>query len=383
MGNLKLDKNIIFYVVVTVSMIIMIWFGSSRNVPTGGEGVSFLPARVIEVVEDRTSLNEAGARVGTQYLRLRLLSGERRGDIIEARNMLFPIEHAVYAQAGQRLIVFFEQLPGAADDDYFAHVQSYDRTPAIYVIITLFFALLAAVFGKTGIKAAFGLVFTFVVIIFLLLPLIVSGWPPAVLTVLLSLCIIMVSLIAIMGFEKKTYVSIAGAGIGIACYCVFYWVMSAALRITGFNVQEADMLIVAGFNIGVSELLFCSILIASLGALVDVAVSLASVTAELSVTNKNAGFRELFASGMKIGRDIIGSSSNTLILAFTGSFFIMLILFNINNFQYIVLINRVDIGIEILRAISASAAMVLCAPATVLIGAHVFAAKKNVRHRRQ
>jgi len=375
----KLNKHIIFYAVVILAMAGMIWFGLSRNnQPRGAEGVSFLPARVVEVVEDRTQLNAVGARVGTQYLRVRLLSGPRRGDVVEARNMLFPIEHAVYAREGLRLLVFFEQRPGAADYDYFAHVQSYDRSLGIYIVVLGFFGLLALVFGKTGIRSAFSLVFTFVVIIFLLLPLIVSGHPPALMTVLLSLCIIVVSLISIMGFEKKTFVSIAGSSLGILFYGIFYLLISAVLRITGFNVQEVDLLIVAGLGVGVSELLFCAILIASLGALMDVSVSLASVTAEISATDKTAGFKELFSSGMKIGRDIIGSSSNTLILAFTGTFFIMLILFNINNVQYAVLINRTDIAIEVLRAISASAAMVLCAPATAFIGSHVFAAKKGL-----
>ncbi|MCL2839995.1 MAG: YibE/F family protein [Defluviitaleaceae bacterium] len=368
----------VFYIFVSLAMIGIIIFGVYANSQNQqhSESVSFVSGRVVEIVEDRTAINHVGVRTGTQELRVRLLSGARRGDIIEARNMLFPIENAVYAQVGQRVILFFEQHPNAELDDYFAHVQSDDRTWSIYVIIAAFFGLLALVFGRTGIKSAFSLVFTFVVIIFLLLPLIVGGASPALLTILLSLCIVVVSLIAIMGFGKKTYVSIAGTCIGIVFYGIFYLLISVALGITGFNVQEIDLLIVAGFNASVGELLFCAILIASLGALMDVAVSLASVTAELSETTKNASFKTLYTSAMKIGRDIIGSSSNTLILAFTGTFFITLIVFNINNLPYNVLINRVDIGIEVMRAISASSAMVLCAPATAFIGSRAFAYKK-------
>jgi len=382
----KFGKNTVFFIVVTLAMVAMVWFGANSTVHfaySRPAGVFFLPARVVEVVEDQTSFNAAGARVGSQELRMQLLSGPRRGDIVEARNVLFPIEQAVFAREGQRLLLYFEQLPGSPDSDYFARVQSYDRSIAIYVVILLFFGLLGAVFGKAGLRSAFSLIFTFVVIIFLLLPLIGNGGPPALLTIFLSLVIIVVSLIAIMGFEKKTYVSIAGTAIGIVFYGIFYLMISAALRITGFNVQEVDLLIVAGFYAGVSEFLFSAILIASLGALMDVSVSLASVTAELSATNQKAGFRELFRSGMKIGRDIIGSSSNTLILAFTGTFFITLIIFRVNLFQYDVLINRVDIGIEVLRAVSATSAMVLCAPATALIGAHVFAVKPGKKREKK
>jgi len=356
-----LDAQVLFYVIVSLAMAGMVFFGLWR----GGDGY-FVPARVVEVVEDATSLNEVGARVGTQVVRVRLLRGDGRGLVVEAGNRLFPIEHATYAQVGRRVLVFFEAWEGG----YFAHVQSYDRSWGIYGVVLGFFVLLGLVFGKAGLKSIFSLVFTFVVIIFLLLPMVVGGAPPAVLTVVLSLVIVTVSLIAIMGFGTKTWVSIAGSALGILFYAVFYLIISAVLRISGFNVQDVDLLIIAGLGAGVSELLFCAILIASLGAVMDVAVSLASVTAELS--GKVVGYRELFASAMKVGRDIIGSSSNTLILAFTGSFFIMLILFNVHSTQYAVLINRTDIAIEVLRAVSATAAMVLCAPATAFIGARVF-----------
>jgi len=373
---IKNKKQTIFFVAATIAMALMIWFGINNNVRFEGnrvEGVSFIPARVVEVVEDRTSLNIAGARVGSQELLVRLLSGPRRGDVISAGNMLFPIEQAVYAREGTRVLLYFEHLPGSAETEYFARVQSYDRSIGLYIVIILFFALLWAVFGKTGLRSAFSLIFTFVTIIFLLLPLIMNGARPAITTTSLAVLIIVVSLISIMGFDKKTLVSIVGSCIGILCYIMFYFIISAALQITGFNVQEIDLLIVAGFTIGVDELLFCAILIASLGALMDVAVSLASVTAELSEKNKKADFKELFRSGMKIGRDIIGSSSSTLILAFTGTFLITLILFRVNHLQYNLMINRVDIAIEVLRAISASAAMVLCAPATAFIGSRIYA----------
>ncbi|MCL2563411.1 MAG: YibE/F family protein [Oscillospiraceae bacterium] len=378
--TLKPNKHAIFFIVVTLSMVAMIWFGVNRNVHAERdvhESISWPSARVVEVINDQTDVNEVGARVGWQDLRVRLLSGARRGDIIEVHNMLFPIEQGVFAREGDRVILYFEHLPGAAHDDYFARVQSFDRAPAIYIVVLVFFALLAVVFGKTGIRSAFGLVFTFVVIIFLLIPLIVRGHPPALLTLAASLVITAVSLIAIMGFEKKTYVSIIGTAIGIACYAIFYLMIGAAIRVTGFNINEADTLIFLGFNVRVSELLFCGILIASLGALMDVAVSLASVAAEFSETNPKSDFKTLFRSGMRIGRDIIGSSVNTLILAFTGTFFISLIFSYINNLHYNVIISRVDIGVEVLRAISASAAMILCAPATALIGSRVYAAKQS------
>ncbi|MCL2617714.1 MAG: YibE/F family protein [Defluviitaleaceae bacterium] len=357
----------------------MVWFGSVTHIDFGlnqNRGVTFPTGRVLEVVSDRTSLSPHGIRMGRQDLRVELLTGESRGRVVEAQNTLL-MGHSVFAQEGDRLVIYFEQAPNT--DDYFARVHSYERATAIYFVVLLLIGLLAAVFGKSGLKSAFGLVFTFVVIIFLLIPLITMGAPPALLTFGLSLCIVAVSLIAIMGFEKKTYISIAGTAIGIVAYSLFYIIISGLLRITGLNVEAVSTLVVIDFNVAIGELLFCAILIASLGAVMDVAVSLASVISEISAANPRAGFKTLFSSGMKVGKDMIGSSTNTLILAFTGTFFISLLLFRLNNFQYGMLINRVDIAIEVLRAVSASAAMILCAPATAVIGAWVYGGRAQGR----
>ena len=356
----------------------MIWFGTNNQTDFGFNlttDVSYPRARVIEVISDQTSIDENGIRRGRQDLLVEILTGPHRGRIVEAQNILF-IDAVVYAQVGNRIVIFFDYQDG--DDTYFARVHSYERATAIYIIIILFLLMLVAVGGKSGIRSAFGLVFTFVTILFLLIPAISMGAPPAALTILLSLLIVSVSLIAIMGFEKKTYISIAGTMVGIVCYCIFYLIVTAALRISGFNIPEMSTLITVGFQeeVRIAEFLFCGILIASLGAVMDIAVSIASATAEIKNADEKAKFGTLFSRSMRMARDCIGSSVNTLVLAFTGAFFVTLLLFRLSNFDYHMLINRTDIAIEVLRIITASAATVLCAPATALIGSKLYSAKK-------
>lgn len=375
----EFKKDIVFFVVSIFIMLAIILFGINSslwsNTDSSDEDASFLRGRVVEVVEDRTSLNVAGARVGSQDLLIELLSGPRKGDVIETQNLLYPIEHAVYAEVGQRVLVFFQPATDPVSDNYFSHIQSHDRIGGIYFITFAFLALLVVIFGKSGLRAAFSLIFTFVAIIFLLLPLVAYGLSPSLSTISVSILIVVVSITAIMGFQKKTYVSILGSCIGILCYCLFYLLIGSVLRVNGFNVAEIDLLIVAGLYMGARELLFSSILVASLGGIMDVAVSLSSAMFELSKTAEQNEFKALFQSGMKLSKDIVGSSSNTLILAFTGTFLISLILFAITNTQYEVMMNRVDISIEILRVVSASAAMIVCAPITVLINAVAFSRK--------
>ncbi|MDR1160368.1 MAG: YibE/F family protein [Syntrophomonadaceae bacterium] len=372
-----INRNTVFFFVVTLAIAAMIRYGWSRGIdysPLNTDNISFMPGRVTEVVSDLTEIDEHGLHRGRQDLQVELLSGARAGEVIDVRNTL-SIDHSVYVTKGQKIVVYLDQHPG--ESSYFATVQSYERTGGIYTVIALFLCLLAAVGGKTGLRAAFGLIFTFVVIIFLLIPLIIRGAPPVWLSLGLIFCIIAVSLISTLGFTKKTCVSILGTGIGVVFCCVFFVLVSNALHITGYNVPEIDTLIVVeqNTNIKVGDFLFVGILISSLGAVLDVSVSVASSVSELSETDKSLGFNSLFRSGMRIGRDIIGATANTLIMAFVGAFFVTLIMFRIYHFQFFQLINLNEISIELLQAVASASALILCAPVTAFIAARMYGGK--------
>ena len=376
-------KNTIFFIAATLAMAAMILYGINSEIdysPVFSEGVSFPTGKVVDLVSDQTEVDEYGLHRGRQDLRVKILSGEHRDEVIDVIYTL-SIDHNVYAKKGQRLIIYYDQQPG--DDYYFATVHSYERSWTIYIVVGLFLCLLSVVGGKTGIRSAFGLIFTFVVIIFFLVPLIIKGAPPVWLSLGMVLCIIAVSLISMLGFTKKAYVGILGTGIGVVLCCVFFVLISAALHITGYSVPDMDSLIVIAYNtnIKVGDFLFCGVLIASLGAVMDVSVSVASSVAELSETYKNASFEGLLRSGVKIGRDIVGSMANTLILAFTGSFFTTLIMLRIYEVQYNRLINLNEIAIELLQAITASSALILCAPITAYFAARLYSGARRSRVR--
>jgi len=350
------------------AMIAMIWFGITTDINLGRNplrGTEFPRGRVVALPEASDGFG------GMQVLSVELLNGEHRGRIIEARNIFF-IDAPVNPQVGQRIIVHFDDR---GDGNYTASVHSYARETSIYVIAALFLLLIIAVGGKAGLSSVYGLVFTFVTLLFLLIPAIVRGGSPAFLTILVAVLVTAVSMVSIMGFEKKTWVSIAGTFVGIAFYCLFYFAIARALRITGFNLPEMNQLMSLGFTevSNLSQLLFSGILIASLGAVTDTSVSVASATAELA--KGNVAFKPLWKSSMAMARDCVGSSANTLILAFTGTFFVTLIMFRAIDFNYTMLINRIDIAVEVLRAVSASAGMILAAPATALLGSYVYSSK--------
>ena len=140
-----------------------------------------------------------------------------------------------------------------------------------------------------------------------------------------------------------------------------------ALKIThlsGFSTNEADTLIqIAGAtHMKVGELLFAAILISSVGAIMDIAISIASSVNELSLRNNGLTAKDLFNSGMNVGRDMMGTMANTLIIAFTGTSLNLLVLLYSWNVTYYQLINTNMIGIYIIQAVSGSIAVILTVP---------------------
>jgi uncharacterized membrane protein len=371
------SKNTVFFLAVTLMMVAMIWYGTNSSIeysPRYSEGVSFPVGKIIDIISNQTEVDEYGLHRGRQDLLVKLISGEHSGKMIEVTNTL-TIDHNFYAKIGQRIIIFYDQQP--EDDYYFASVQSYERSWTIYILIGLFLCLLSVIGGKTGIRSAFGLIFTFIVIIFFMIPLIINGASSVWISLGTILCIIVVSLISMHGFTKKAYVGILGTSIGVVLCCIFYVLISHLLHITGYSIPEIDSLIVIAYNtnIKVGAFLFCGVLIASLGAVMDVSVSVASSVAELSKTNPEISFEGLLRSGIRIGKDIVGAMANTLILAFTGSFFTTLIILRIYEIQFNHLINLNEVAIEILQAIASSSALILCAPITAFIAARLYSSK--------
>ena len=382
----SINKNTIFYLAATLAMAAIIWYSAGARIeysPVDVQGAAFVPGRVVEILNDETDVGEGGLRFGQQDLRVQLLAGERKGEYVEISNVL-SVDHSVYAKTGQRIIVYLEPQ---TDSGYsFTMVQSYERSWAIYAIAALFCCLLAAVGGKAGARSAFGLAFAFVAIVFLLIPLVVQGAPPALLSLGLFLCIIAVSFISMLGFTKKAAAAMLGAGAGVAICCVLYLAMSQALHVTGYNIQAIDTFvdIMQNTDIKVEELMFVGVVVASLGAAMQVSATVASNVAELREADPGASYGMLFRSGFKAGRGMVGPLANTLVLAFIGTFFVSLALYRIYDLQYSQFINLDDIAVEVLHVIAPPSALVLCAPATAFIASRMYgeAARRKKPHRR-
>ena len=210
-------------------------------------------------------------------------------------------------------------------------------------------------------------------VFFILLPLIMKGYDSPVITMIIVALTTVVCLIILDGVNSKTISAILGTIIGVAFAGTMALIVGKIIKVSGFNTNEAEYLVtIAGDNgLKIRGLLVSTILISSLGAIMDVAMSIASSVNEVYHVNKKLGSKELFISGMNIGKDAMGTMANTLILAFTGSSLNLLILIYSYGISFSQLINTDLIAIEILQGISGSLGIIFTVPIVAFISSKV------------
>lgn len=334
-------------------------------------GQTFEKGVVTEVLVD--NLQPDGTRVGEQRVTVRMTTGVRKGQVIEMTSSAGYLFGAT-CTPGLRVIV----MQSVAGDTTVSSVYSQDRGGVLLLFAALYLVALVVIGGKQGLKGALGLAFTFLAIIFLYLPLVYLGWPPLWTSVLICAVTTAVTMYFIGGPTRKTVVASAGTVAGVVIAGLVAAIFGAATGISGWNVSDIETLITLwntnGINVG--ELLFAGLLISSLGAVMDVAMSVASSMGEVLAQNPAMSRGALFASGMRIGRDMMGTDSNTLILAFAGGSVSMLVLDYAYDLPILQILNSNNIGISVMQGLAGSFGVVLAVPVTVALATLLYTAKR-------
>ena len=325
-------------------------------------GQTFEKAKVVKVLED--NLQENGTRVGEQKVRVHMLTGERKGldlDITSSSGYLF----GAACKPGMKVIV----MQSVAGDSTVASVYTQDREGVIYIFTLIYLLALCLIGGKQGIKGCLGLIFTFFCVIFVYLPLVYLKFSPFWTAVFVCFITTLVTMYLIGGPTRKTCAATLGTLAGVVLAGISAWCFSKASGITGFNVSDIETLMTLWNTnrIQVGGLLFSGLLISCLGAVMDVAMSISSAIDEIYRQNTSLTRKELFKAGLRVGRDMMGTDSNTLILAFAGSSVSTLLLDYSYDLPYQQIINSNNIGIAIMQGLAGSFGIVLSVPFTVLI----------------
>lgn len=363
-------KLITFLVAILIIGVIILSIDSS-DIRSVEKNIGYDKGVVEKVLSDNTQKDSAteGVRRGSQILQVKMANGPYKGQVVTMDNYL-SAQFNVYAKEGTRIMVrvtVYEEGPNFS-------VYNYDRSLLLYVFIGLFMVLLCVIGGKKGFSALIGLILTLLVVVKILLPLLLKGFPPLTTTIGVIAFATIVGFILIDGISVKTSSAIIGTIAGVVLAGLLAHLAGIFGHINGYQMEEAESLFLiagSGSGIKITNLLTAGILIASLGAVMDVAMSIASSLHELHEVNTSLTTKQLFQSGMNIGKDAMGTMANTLILAFTGSSLNLLLMIYSYGIPYTQLINTDSIAIEIIRGIAGSIGIVLTVPIVALISANM------------
>ena len=335
-------------------------------------------AVITEVLSDNTFTDPAAdnALRGEQILLAEVKTGQYKGEIMQVYGYVGPL-YGGQLKVGDGATLLISTY---ADGTHTATVYEYKRLPSLVVIVALFLIATVAVGGKVGAKSLVALAMTLVCLFWILIPLLMKGAPTLLTVFLVCAYITVVTMVILGGVQRKTVCATLGTIAGTALALLFGLAAQGLARVDGLRLTDVEPLLQlrqTGTPLGLRGLLVGGIVISALGAVMDVAMSIASALTEVHTVAPNRNTRELFRSGMNIGRDMVGTMTNTLILAFLGSGFALIIyLYSLGLSPY-QLISSSYLTIEVVSSISSSIGVILSVPLTALISSVILTRGKE------
>lgn len=313
---------------------------------------------------------------GEQLLLVTVRSGDYKGQQMQVYNYVGPL-YGGPLKVGDRATVLISTY---SDGTVNATVYEFDRLLPLCIVLVLFIAAAVAVGGRTGIKSLVALAVTLVCLFGVLLPSLMKGANTLLMTFIVCAYVAVVSLTIVGGVRKKTVCAMLGAVAGTALALLFGLLAQGLTRIDGLRIDDVEPLLQlrqTGTPIGLRGLLVGGIVISALGAVMDVTMGIASSLSEVHAANPELSRRELFRSGMNIGRDMVGTMTNTLILAFLGSGFTLILYLYSLGLSSRQLLSSAYVSLEVVSGIASSVGVILSIPLTALITAEVFTREKK------
>ena len=346
------------------------WFlpSPTRVADDGGRSMR---AKVVEV--DDTGLSLLGlVEYGTQRLKVEMLDGPAAGQVFDAAN-----EVRAQLDIDKKFIVgdmasVTWPAGGAVETDTLV-VRDHWRLGWMAVLFGLFSLLLVAFGGWTGAKALFSFVFSCFAVWKLLIPLCLDGWSAAWVSFAAVSVLTAVIMYLVAGATRKGAAAFLGAMLGVGASLVLAHFFTVVMHVNGATMPFVQALLYSGYaDLDLADIFVGAIILASSGAVMDLAMDIAAGVGEVWRHNPGLSCAELFRSGIRIGRSVVGTMTTTLLLAYSGGYLTLLMVFAAQGTRPLDFINSTLVSAEVVKTLVGSFGLVLVAPFTALVSAWIW-----------
>lgn len=372
MQNAKGKKQKVWFLLFTFGFLLFTFLPVFAQENPDNSNKPVLPSQIGQVQTVETFGDEKLSPTGElnqvkQSVEIKVLSGAHKGEKVIVDNMLMGNPaYDINLKSGDKVILHAEQNQGGGTDFFIADKY---RVNVLYFLAGLFFTLLIIIGGKRGLFSLISILVTLGLIFWALTPLILSGLNPILATVLVCVFASIIAIYLVGGINPKSTAAIFGTVLSLSIAGVLSVLSIKFAGLTGFSSEESMFLFTAHPNLNFVGILASAMIIGALGAVMDIGMSISSTVNELFSSNEEMCVRELFTSGMNVGKDIIGTMANTLILAYLGGALSLVLLSSNIDMQKFFNLNQV--ATEISSALIGSIAIVLCVPLTAIISAYL------------
>jgi Predicted multitransmembrane protein len=327
-------------------------------------------AKIIEV--DNSSVHEAGLiKHGTQVCQVEILSGPYKGEKVAAVNELVgKLEMDKIFVPGDEALVGIDVQNNQIN---FVSLIDHYRLNLEVLLFAAFMLLLILFAGWTGVRAILSFILTILMIWKILIPMFLGGHNPIIISMLVVAAITTSTIFLISGFNAKSYVAILGSLSGSILTCILAVIFGHYFKVHGAVLHFSESLLYSGYqNLSLTDIFIAGIFVASTGALMDLAMDISTAVYEIVEKYPEISSREAIKSGFTIGRSVLGTMTTTLLLAYSGGYVALLMIFMSLDTPIINILNLKYVAGEIMNTIVGSFGLVTVAPFTAILAGIIF-----------
>ena len=311
-------------------------------------------------------LNENGISQVKQVVDVKLLSGEFKGQVVQLDNMLTGNPYYdINLKKKSKVILHAEDNGNGVEYS----IEDIKRSGTLNWLCLIFCGLLIYVGRKKGLASLISIGFTVLLITHVLSPLILHGIDPVLASILICVLSTSITMYLVGGLNAKSTSALLGTMLSLIFAGILSIITMNIASLTGFADENTVFLYTAHPELNFIGITIATMILATLGAVMDVAMSIASTINEIYSIDPKKTIKELFNSGMNVGKDIIGTMANTLILVYIGGALPLLLLAENIDLQKFINLNQVVT--EIASALIGSIALVICVPFTAIVAAEM------------